>query len=262
MDPVLWRERARSFGAVARRYDEFRPTYPDEAIRWAFAALDTDVLGNRGVPGDDVGVADIGAGTGIMTRVLVRLGYRVTAVEPDDRMREYLTEAMAGHAVRVVRGSAEDLPLGTGEVHGAIAAQAYHWFDKDRAHPELARVIRSGGVIAIVWNELDIDVDWVHAYSVVIDHGIELHSDEAENLELGPDFEPLEQRVFRHSVSLAPAGLGELAKTRSAFLTASTDQRSAMLAGIDEIARTHPALAGRPNIAVPYLTRVFRAARR
>ncbi|GAA1821105.1 hypothetical protein GCM10009682_46530 [Luedemannella flava] len=89
------------------------------------------------------GIVDLGAGTGIMTRVLVGLGYDVTAVEPDPLMRARLPAASPG--VTALAGSAEAIPLPEGAVDGMVAAQAYHWFDPDRARAEIARVLRPGG---------------------------------------------------------------------------------------------------------------------
>ena len=94
-------ERARSFGPAAVLYDQVRPSYPVEAITWAL-----DPLG----PGRHR-VADVGAGTGILTRVLSSMGHEIVAVEPDPRMREQLSATTPG--VEVVDGRAEAIPVRT-----------------------------------------------------------------------------------------------------------------------------------------------------
>ena len=106
-----------------------------------------------------VRVADIGAGTGKLTATLVRLGADVTAVEPDPQMLAELRRAMP--AVRSVPGRAEEVPLPDASVDAVLAGQAMHWFDLDRALPEIARVLRPGGVLAGLWNVDDDRVGWV-----------------------------------------------------------------------------------------------------
>ena len=138
--------RARSFGAVADLYDAVRPSYPPEAARW--------LLGER-----PCRVADLGAGTGIFTRVLVGLGHDVVAVEPDDEMRRKLGERAP--AIQALAGSAEAIPLADASLDGVTAAQAHHWFDEPAAFAEIARVLRPGGVYGVLSNRRDESVEWV-----------------------------------------------------------------------------------------------------
>ena len=139
-----------SFGAAAAAYAEHRPDYAKAAVRWAL-----EPVGDR----RPVRVADIGAGTGKLTAALVGLGADVTAVEPDPQMLAELRQAMP--EVRSAPGSAEEIPLPDGSVDAVLAGQAMHWFDMDRAMPEIARVLRPGGVLAGLWNVDDDRVGWV-----------------------------------------------------------------------------------------------------
>jgi SAM-dependent methyltransferase len=127
-----------SFDRVAAEYEQTRPTYPPAVLD----ALPLDA---------DAAVLDLGAGTGKLTRVLVERYRDVTAVEPLANMRAMLEQVVPG--ARALPGSAERIPLDDGSVDGVFAAQAFHWFDKPVALPEIARVLRPGGVFAIVWNE-------------------------------------------------------------------------------------------------------------
>jgi SAM-dependent methyltransferase len=127
-----------SFDGVADEYEQTRPTYPPALLD----ALPLDA---------DAAVLDLGAGTGKLTRVLAERYRDVTAVEPLANMRAMLERVVPG--VTVLPGSAERIPLGDESVEGIFAAQAFHWFDKPVALPEIARVLRSGGVFAIVWND-------------------------------------------------------------------------------------------------------------
>ncbi len=139
-----------SFGVAAAAYAEHRPDYADAAIRWAL-----EPVWSR----QPLRVVDLGAGTGKLTAALVRLGAEVTAVEPDQQMLAELRREMPG--VRSLPGHAEDIPLPDGSVDAILAAQSMHWFDMDRAIPEIARVLTPGGVLAGLWNVDDNRVGWV-----------------------------------------------------------------------------------------------------
>jgi SAM-dependent methyltransferase len=137
-----------SFGAAAAAYAEHRPSYADTAIRWCLEPLSSPPR-----------VVDLGAGTGILTSALVRLGADVTAVEPDQDMLAELRRHLPG--VPAEHGSAEAIPLPDASVDAVLAGQAMHWFDLDRALPEIARVLRPGGVLAGLWNVDDDRIGWV-----------------------------------------------------------------------------------------------------
>jgi SAM-dependent methyltransferase len=143
-----------SFGAAATAYAQHRPSYADDAIRWSLEP----VLASAG--GAAVRVADIGAGTGILTAGLASLGADVVAVEPDQDMLAELRRRLPG--IRAEQGSAEAIPLPDASVDAVLAGQAMHWFDMERALPEIARVLVPGGVLAGLWNVDDDRVDgWV-----------------------------------------------------------------------------------------------------
>jgi SAM-dependent methyltransferase len=118
-------------------YDRGRPGWPSTLL---------DLL-----PLDESAtVLDLGAGTGKLTRVLADRYARVFAVEPLDELRAILAERVPEADVR--KGVAEQIPLADGEVDGVFAGQAFHWFANDVAVAEIARVLRSGGVLALLWN--------------------------------------------------------------------------------------------------------------
>jgi SAM-dependent methyltransferase len=134
------REPTGRFTNRAEDYVRYRPSYPA-------AAVDA-VLEGLGPPATLV-AADIGAGTGISARLLADRGVEVIAVEPNRAMRE----AAAPHAAVTFRdGSAEAIPLADGAVDLVVAAQAYHWFRADEAVREMARALKSGGRLALLWN--------------------------------------------------------------------------------------------------------------
>lgn len=133
------------FSDRAEDYARWRPGYPAEA--WAFVAREAAV-------GPGSRVADLGAGTGISSRPWLALGCEVVAVEPNGPMRRVAEEALGGEArFRAVDGSAEATGLGDAGVDLVVAAQAFHWFDRERARAEIARILRPGGRLALLWND-------------------------------------------------------------------------------------------------------------
>ena len=107
-------------------------------------------------------VLDLGAGTGKLTRVLAERYARVVAVEPLDELRTILAERVPGADVRA--GWAESIPLADAEVDAVFAGQAFHWFANDTAVGEIARVLRPGGVLALLWNQTNGESPLPEAY--------------------------------------------------------------------------------------------------
>jgi SAM-dependent methyltransferase len=144
-------KRAGSFGAVAAAYAEHRPDYPEAAVRWGLAPAGPDTSRLR--------VLDLGAGTGKLSTLLAGLAGEIVAVEPDAAMLAELRRTLPG--VRALAGTAESIPLPDASVDGVLCAQSMHWFDMERALPEIARVLVPGGVLAGLWNSDDDRVEWV-----------------------------------------------------------------------------------------------------
>ena len=128
-------------------YVRYRPTYPREIL---------DVLRDEcGLKADSV-IADIGAGTGILSQLLLSNGNTVYAVEPNERMRNAATEWLGSDSkFHAVAGSAEETTLASASVDLVTAAQAFHWFDRARCKQEFERILRSHGWIALLWNDRD-----------------------------------------------------------------------------------------------------------
>jgi SAM-dependent methyltransferase len=141
-------EAARGFERSVADYERGRPGYPREAV---------DFLADRLGLGRGETVLDLAAGTGKLTRELVRLGADVVAVEPLDAMRAALPEDL--HALD---GTAESIPLPDESVDAVTVAQAFHWFDGDAALAEIHRVLRPDGGLGLIWNRRD-DASPLHA---------------------------------------------------------------------------------------------------
>ena len=212
-----------SFDLVAGEYERTRPDYPS-------ALFDQLPLGA------DAAVLDLGAGTGKLTRVLARRYNDVTAVEPLANMRAMLERSVPG--VTALPGSAERIPLDDGSVDGVFAAQAFHWFDKAVALPEIARVLRPGGVFAIVWNEGDDDLpdprpaEFAREVQVLHDAALMRWKDEPaweDLLRDGGLFEDVHDRTFvTHDHVLDRPGI--LDNLRSVSWIANRDDREDVVA--------------------------------
>jgi SAM-dependent methyltransferase len=255
MEAGRWRQRAASFGPAAEAYDRIRPSYPVPALAWALAPLGPGAWR----------IADIGAGTGIMTRLILAAGHEAIAVEPDAQMRERLVHTTPG--ATAVDGSAESIPLPEGSLDGAVAAQAYHWFDRDRAPAELARVIRPAGVFAAVWNVRDETEPWVAEYSRIVEgdrgpDGVGADAAGTTVASFGDAFGAVDREVFRHATRHTPASLVALLKSRSYYLSATPQRQAELEHEVHDLGRTHADLTGRTEFELPYLTVVVRAIRR
>jgi ubiquinone/menaquinone biosynthesis C-methylase UbiE len=232
---------ARSFGGVADAYERGRPTYPAEAVRWMLGEQPRTVL-------------ELGAGTGKLTRVLVALGHDVHATDPDAAMLAVLEAQVPG--VRTAVAAAEDIPLADASVDAVIAAQAFHWFDLDRALPEIARVLRPGGRVCLVWNQRDEKIPWVRRLGALIGTQEQLR-DPAEALIFSELFGFVEDREFSHWQTIDRRTIQDLVLSRSNVAVLDEAGRAAKVAEVlafyDDFGR------GMDGMQLPYVTRCFTA---
>ena len=245
--------RASSFGAAARAYAEHRPHYPDAAVDWALEPVRSRRI---------VRVLDLGAGTGRVTEALQRAEVDVIAVEPDAAMRAAMLERVFG--VAVLAGTAEDIPLPDERVDAVVVGQAFHWFDHERAQPEIARVLKPGGVLAAMWNTDDLRVPWVVEYAERAGFrpgSPGPGSGSGAMLADHPAFESLQWASFDHSHRRTVDSLVETAATYSACLVLPDDQRAARLRSIREYLQSRPETAD-GEFELPLVTKVARAIRR
>jgi SAM-dependent methyltransferase len=125
-------------------YVKCRPSYPKEAIDYLY-----EIVGLQ--PSSQV--ADIGAGTGIFSKLLLERGSHITAVEPNQAMREAAESSLGGTPnFRTATGSAEHTGLADQSVDFIVCAQAFHWFDRAAAKLEFRRILKPGGKAVLVWN--------------------------------------------------------------------------------------------------------------
>ncbi|MGY1820653.1 class I SAM-dependent methyltransferase [Geodermatophilus sp. SYSU D00079] len=245
LDPAVWQERRRSFGSVAAGYAQLRPSYPADAV--------TFLVGER-----PRRVLDLGAGTGLLTGVLLALGHEVVAVDPAEGM---LAELRTRHpGVVAVAGGAEAVPLPDAAVDAVVAGQAAHWFQPATAAAEMRRLLRPGGVVGLVWNTRDEQVPWVGALGRVL--VAESRDHEADQRVVDDFARELGARVdrFRSAVvqRITPEQVVAGIATRSYVATMDQARREAFLAEVREVLATHPDTRGRELVELPYRTDAYR----
>ena len=222
---------ATSFGAVADSYDRVRPGPPAEALDWL-------------VPAGCGLAVDLAAGTGLFTRALLGRARQVTAVEPDARMRAVL--AQQSPQVRVLAGRGEEMPLPDGCADALFVSTAWHWLDPERAVPEIARVLRPGGRLGVIWTSRDRREDWVAELDLLRLPGIDgppstgrprtrddvrarLQKEHSVTLPDDAEFGAGAAASFGFTRALPVDDVVEWLATNSSFITASAADRAAGL---------------------------------
>ncbi len=233
---------AHSFGSVVDAYDRARPTYPRDAVAWL-------------VGRDAATVLELGAGTGKLTEQLVALGHGVVATDPDPAMLGRLQRNLPEISTLVAH--AEELPANDGGFDVVVAAQAFHWFDPARALPEIARVLKPGGHLSLVWNFRDDSIPWVRRLGALI--GTQEQQDDPTRAIADSElFGDVEQATYSHWQQVDRKSIQDLVLSRSNIAVLDEEARAAKLAEVvafyDEYGR------GMDGMQLPYVARCYRAA--
>ena len=235
---------ALSFGSVADAYDRARPTYPAQAAAW-LAGLD---------PASGARILELGAGTGKLTAELVAQGHRVLATDPLEEMLRHLVHRLPATPAAV--GTAERIPLRARSVDVVIGAQCFHWWDVHRALPEVARVLRPGGHLALTWNLRDERVPWVRRLGSLIGTQ-EQQNDPTHALLSSNLFGFVETTTFRFWQPLDRTRLRDLVLSRSNIATRSEPERERVLRKVDALYDDFG--RGAEGMLLPYVTHCYRA---
>ncbi|MCU1549194.1 MAG: ubiquinone biosynthesis protein [Arthrobacter sp.] len=246
--PKLRQERrqelGQSFQDGGEHYERVRPGYPAESADWLIPTGAKDAV-------------DIGAGTGKFTALLVERGLHTLAIDPSADMLEQLRRTLPG--VWAVEGTAEDTGLEAEAVDLVTVAQAWHWCDPLLASTEIARILRPGGVLGLIWNQLDTSVPWVHRLSRIM-HAGDVHKPDFQP-KLGAEFTGLESHFTRWEDPVTTGDIKELTQSRSYYLAATEPTRAKVLANLDWYLHEHLAHAPGEILRLPYLTQTWRAHR-
>jgi SAM-dependent methyltransferase len=250
------RAAAVGFDRAAQAYEAGRAGYPAGAVE-AILALTGAAPGRT--------LLELGAGTGKLTRELAGSGARLLALEPISGMRDVLAQNVPD--AEILDAVAEAVPLADASVDAVVAAQSFHWFDPEAAAAEVARVLRPGGAVALIWNRRDEEAAWMREFTRILDG----RAGDAPRYRTGlwrrgfdanEAFAPLELQTWPHH------GAGGrdvvLARVASMSFVAALDEqpRAELLAEIEQLLDTHPDTRGRDDVTIPYVTELFTTRRR
>lgn len=242
-------EQATSFGAQAGNYEAGRPEYPFDAVAWMLEAM----------PEGSRRIADVGAGTGKLTRALTAApGAEIVAIDPDPAMLGMLRGSVPG--VPTFVGKAERLPLPDASVDAVVLGQAWHWVEPLAASTEIGRVVRSGGVLGLIWNIRDERQEWVRRLTAI------MHGSAAEEMLAAGDpvvsapFGLLEQDSWEWVRPINRAQLHSMASSRSHVITSSETEKARIRRDMDALF-DELGLDDDGTIDLPYVTRAFRSIR-
>jgi SAM-dependent methyltransferase len=237
-------------------YEAARPSYPPDAVAWLVEHL-------RLGPGRRC--CDLAAGTGKLTRLLASSGSGLVAVEPVPGMRATFRRLLP--QVPLVAATSEAMPFATSSIDAITVAQAWHWFDHDRATAEMARVLRPRGRLGLVWNARDRTEPWVDEVWSIMDR-VEKRAPwrDHENWRDSatrpmPGFGPLHVGEFRHVQHITPDGVVQRVASVSHVAVLPDDQREEVLDEVRTLLATHPAVRGREVVEIPYRVDAFWAER-
>jgi SAM-dependent methyltransferase len=245
--------RAVSFGGVAAAYDRYRPSPPQTAIDWL-------------LPQSVAVAVDLAAGTGALARRLLGHAGRVIAVEPDERMAAVLARRLP--QVDLLIGRAESLPLADASADAIFVSSAWHWLDHEIAVPEIARVLRPGGLLGICWTSVDREsargrLLW-EAGRELPPHRRERgerHRPEDVRLPEGAPFGPPRIARLHAGWRVSPHHLAEVIGTYSSVIALPEAERERLLAQVRDAVATNPAFVGRKRVTVPLSCRCWKAHR-
>jgi SAM-dependent methyltransferase len=233
-------------------YVRYRPGYPEQALR---------CLRNEcGLKPEHV-IADIASGTGIWTRMLLENGNRVFGVEPNAEMRQAGERLLADFPRFIsASGTAEVTTLPDVSIDFVTAAQAAHWFDRERARREFARILKLGGWLVLLWNERVVDgTPFLRDYEEMLlkfgtDYKDVRHERTTEAVNEFFDPVPYQERLFAMRQEFDYEGLVGRLLSSSYAPGPDHPQHRAMLSELRRLFDTH-AIKGR--VAFDYKTRVY-----
>lgn len=153
------RDSKERFSDRVDNYVKFRPTYPAEAV-------DCVIEKSRAAEKEGFTVADLGSGTGKFSRLLAERNIYVIAVEPNKNMREAAERELSGYEnYKSVAASAEETGIEAHSIDLITAAQAFHWFDREKCKAEFKRILKHDGQVALIWNRRDISMPFMAEYT-------------------------------------------------------------------------------------------------
>ena len=233
-------------------YDSVRPAYPDEAVAALVDAARRARGADASVQDGPLRAADIGAGTGKMSELLARAGLLVDAVEPSEAMR---AQASSIEGVTWHDGVAEQTGLPNDLYDIVVFAQSWHWVDSERAGLEAARILRPGGALGIVWNQMDVSIPWVHRLTRIMRSG-DVHRPDKPPTP-GGGFAPMTLTQVAWEDRMTPEQILTLGTTRSSYIRSSEAGRARMQENLRWYLYEHLGYAPGEQVTIPYTSLVW-----
>ena len=264
---------AEAFQDQGEDYDRLRPGYPGAVVDAILAHLPGGVPNldahptsappaqSRPAPAPARAI-DLGAGTGKLSWALAERGVQVTAVDTSEAMLKALRARASSDpldqsapTLSTHRAAAESTALPAASAHLVTAAQAWHWFDAPAATAEVTRLLAPGGVLALVWNTMDVTIPWVHRLSRIMHAGDVQREDFLPTV--GPELALVDRVVHHWEDPLPTHDLIDLARTRSYVITATEERRQKVLANLNWYLHDHLGHAPGSLVGLPYRTDLF-----
>lgn len=223
---------------AGEEYQDVRPGYPLAAVDALASAVHRPVRD----------VADIGAGTGKFSRAVARAmpGVNVLPIEPSAQMRASFVGPMLP-----LDGTSENTGLCDRSVDLVVWAQSFHWVDPQASGLEARRVLRAGGAAAVLFNQLDVGVPWVHRLSRIMRSGDVHRRDRAPAL---PGFVSESVLEFTWHQNLSTDQVMALARTRASYLRSGEASRQKMQDNLDWYLHQHLGYSPGATVVLPYMT--------
>lgn len=241
---------AGGFSTAAGHYARSRPAYARGAIGLLKEQLPSGV------------VLDLAAGTGILTGQLLRAGRAMLAAEPLPEMLAQLRRALP--TVPAVSATAEALPFVDGGFAAVTVAQAFHWFDAASALAEIRRVLRAGGVLAMVFNVRDETVPWVRELTDLVEahsggrpYGDPRDGSWEDVVARAGGFGPPSATRVDNPVRSSPQALLDRVRSTSFVAVMAEDARERLLTDVRELVARTPGLTGEAAFVYPHVTEVI-----
>lgn len=242
---------AKGFTAGAKAYERTRPTYPAQAVNYLIEAMDL---------GPGATVLDLGAGTGKFTRLLLPTGAKIVAVEPIAEMRSEFETVLP--EVELLAGTAESIPLADASVDAVICAQAFHWFNADKALPEIHRVLKPAGKLGLIWNQRQGSDEWeIELEKILAPLRPSFMNQDAvqwkQYFHQSAFFDELQEACSLLPMQQSPAELLERMASISFVAALPPLEKSEVLQRIEDLLSFHASTTGRELIEYTYRTEVY-----